>query len=96
MFCGLKERDLDVLPSDKARELLLEIAPRIGSSADSLADMCGCLPLALRNAASALIDNAKAALEIFEQIESPKSEEARQKISEWQNLVHGLYFTECL
>ncbi len=53
---GLKERDLDVLPSDKARELLLEIAPRIGSSADSLADMCGCLPLALRNAASALAE----------------------------------------
>jgi tetratricopeptide (TPR) repeat protein/predicted phosphodiesterase len=53
---GLKERDLDVLPSDKARELLLEISPRIGSSADSLADMCGCLPLALRNAASALAE----------------------------------------
>ena len=53
---GLKERDLDILPSDKARELLLEIAPRIGSSADSLADMCGYLPLALRNAASALAE----------------------------------------
>ena len=34
---GLKERDLDVLPPAEARELLLEIAGRIGNRADSLA-----------------------------------------------------------
>ncbi len=30
------------------------------------------------------IDRAKAALVIFEQIESPDAEKARQKLSEWQ------------
>ena len=53
---GLEERDLDVLPPTEARELLLEIAGRIGSRADSLASLCGYLPLALRNAASALAE----------------------------------------
>ena len=53
---GLKERDLDVLLPGEARELLLEIAPRIGSRADSLASLCGYLPLALRSAASALAE----------------------------------------
>ena len=53
---GLKERDLDVLPPAEARELLLEIAGRIGNRADSLANLCGYLPLALRNAASALAE----------------------------------------
>jgi hypothetical protein len=53
---GLKERDLDVLPPAEACELLLEIAPRIGNRADSLANLCGYLPLALRNAASALAE----------------------------------------
>ncbi|MFA6373823.1 MAG: tetratricopeptide repeat protein, partial [Methanothrix sp.] len=53
---GLAEKDLDILPSDKACELLLEIAPRIGNWADELAKVCGCLPLALRNAASALAE----------------------------------------
>ena len=40
----------------KHRELLLEIAGRIGNRADSLAKLCGYLPLALRNAASALAE----------------------------------------
>jgi tetratricopeptide (TPR) repeat protein/predicted phosphodiesterase len=53
---GLAEKDLDILPSDKACELLLEIAPRIGDWADDLAKLCGHLPLALRNAASALAE----------------------------------------
>jgi hypothetical protein len=30
------------------------------------------------------IHNAKTALEIFEHIESPKAEEARRKLSDWQ------------
>ena len=53
---GLAERDLDILPLDKACELLLEIAPRIDNRAESLAKTCGRLPIALRNAASALAE----------------------------------------
>ena len=34
---GLVEKDLDILPTDKACELLLEISPRIGSRAEELA-----------------------------------------------------------
>jgi tetratricopeptide (TPR) repeat protein len=51
---GLKEKDLDVLPLEDAKKLLLEIAGRIGEHAEELAKLCGCLPLALRNAAYAL------------------------------------------
>jgi len=53
---GLAEKDLDILPLDKACELLLQIAPRIGNRAEELAKICGRLPLALRNAASALAE----------------------------------------
>jgi len=53
---GLAEKDLDILPLDKSCELLLGIAPRIGSRAEELANICGCLPLALRNAGSALAE----------------------------------------
>ncbi|MDD4448586.1 MAG: tetratricopeptide repeat protein, partial [Methanothrix sp.] len=53
---GLAEKDIDILPLDKSCELLLQIAPRIGSRAEELAKICGCLPLALRNAASALAE----------------------------------------
>lgn len=53
---GLKEEDLDVLPKDKACELLLAIADRIGDRAEEIAEICGYLPLALRNAASALAE----------------------------------------
>ena len=53
---GLAEKDLDILPLDKACELLLEIAPRIGNRAEELAKICGYLPIALRNAASALAE----------------------------------------
>ena len=51
---GLKEKDLDVLPLKDAKKLLLEIAGRIGEHAEELAKLCGCLPMALRNAAYAL------------------------------------------
>ncbi|MGC9515399.1 ATP-binding protein, partial [Methanocrinis sp.] len=51
---GLAEKDLDVLPLDDARKLLLEICERIGDHAEELAKLCGCLPIALRNAASPL------------------------------------------
>jgi tetratricopeptide (TPR) repeat protein/predicted MPP superfamily phosphohydrolase len=53
---GLAEKDLDILPLDKSCELLLQIAPRIGNRAEELAKICGRLPLALRNAASALAE----------------------------------------
>src|SRR5713226_419052 len=49
---GLLVTDLDILPPDRARELLLTIAPRIGDRADELAQLCGYLPEALRNSAS--------------------------------------------
>ena len=51
---GLAEKDLDVLPLGDARKLLLEICGRIGENAEELAKLCGCLPIALRNAAYAL------------------------------------------
>ena len=53
---GLAEKDLVILPPDKACELLLEIAPRIGNRAEGLAERCGYLPIALRNAASAIAE----------------------------------------
>ena len=63
---GLVEKDLDILPPDKARELLLEIAPRIGSRAEELAKLCGYLPLALRNAASALAEKQDLSVSEYE------------------------------
>ena len=53
---GMAEKDLEILPLDKSCELLLQIAPRIGNRAEELAKICGYLPLALRNAASALAE----------------------------------------
>jgi len=53
---GLFARDLDELPAEDARELLLTIAPRIGETAETIARLCGHLPLALRLAGSALAE----------------------------------------
>ncbi len=53
---GLCSKDLNTLPPDDARALLLKIAPRIGKQADSVAKLCGYLPLALRLAGSALAE----------------------------------------
>ncbi len=53
---GLAEKDLDILPLGEACELLIEIAPRIEGRAEGLAETCGRLPLALRNAASVLAE----------------------------------------
>ena len=64
---GLKEIDLDILPPDKAQELLLEIAPRISNRADQLAKLCGYLPLALRNAAKALTEKKDLGISEYEQ-----------------------------
>jgi tetratricopeptide (TPR) repeat protein len=53
---GLVFRDLDELPLEDALSLLLKIAPRISNEADTLARLCGRLPMALRLAGSALAE----------------------------------------
>ena len=55
---GLQAHDLDALPPEEARALLLAICPRIGELAEELARLCGCLPLALRAAGSALAERS--------------------------------------
>jgi tetratricopeptide (TPR) repeat protein len=56
---GLYAKNLDTLPPDDARALLLKIAPRLLTSPPpltTLAHLCGYLPLALRLAGSALAE----------------------------------------
>ncbi|MFA6373755.1 MAG: NB-ARC domain-containing protein, partial [Methanothrix sp.] len=53
---GLKPWDLDPLSSSDARQLLLAIAPRIGSHADKLAKLCAFLPITLKAAAYLLTE----------------------------------------
>lgn len=53
---GLFAKNLDALPTEDAQKLLLKIAPRISDQADTIAKLCGYLPLALRLAASALVE----------------------------------------
>ena len=62
---GLIERNLDVLSLDEAKRLLLEIAERIGENAEGLAKLCGCLPIALRNAAYALRESPNMSPEAY-------------------------------
>jgi tetratricopeptide (TPR) repeat protein len=52
---GLFAKNLDALSAADARNLLLTIAPRIGTQADEIATLCGHLPLALRLAAAAMV-----------------------------------------
>jgi tetratricopeptide (TPR) repeat protein len=47
---GLYPKNLEALPPEDARSLLLAIAPRIDDAADAIAELCGYLPLALRAA----------------------------------------------
>jgi tetratricopeptide (TPR) repeat protein len=55
---GLVEKNLDKLPADDARDLLLRVAPRLRKEkpeqVEELARLCGYLPLALRAVGSAL------------------------------------------
>jgi len=51
---GLEVFEIDKLPRTVSKEMLLTICPRIGDSADELAEACGDLPLALRLVGSAL------------------------------------------
>ncbi|HEX4494278.1 MAG TPA: tetratricopeptide repeat protein [Thermoanaerobaculia bacterium] len=53
---GLVERNLDEMPEQDAKDLLLRIAPRIADAVDEIARLCGRLPLALRLAGSALAE----------------------------------------
>lgn len=55
---GLHPKRLDTLPPKDANELLIKIAPRIGSAADAIAKSCGYLALALRLAATAIAEHA--------------------------------------
>lgn len=54
---GLKARNMELLPPADSCDLLLSIANRIGDQADNLANLCGYLPIALRNAASLLAES---------------------------------------
>jgi tetratricopeptide (TPR) repeat protein len=51
---GLQAKNLETLPPQDAKDLLLRIAPRIGGEAEMIAKLCGYLPQALRLAASAI------------------------------------------
>jgi len=51
---GLEPLNLDTLDPEEARALLLRIAPRIRDHEGEIAQLCGCLPLALCLAAGAL------------------------------------------
>ena len=53
---GLKARNMELLPRSDSRDLLLTISNRIGDQADNLVNLCGYLPIALRNAASLLAE----------------------------------------
>jgi tetratricopeptide (TPR) repeat protein len=53
---GLFALNVETLPDEDARRLLLKIAPRIGECAEEIARLCDYLPLALRLAASALAE----------------------------------------
>lgn len=56
VLAGQATKNLDTLPSLEACYLLLSIAPRIGEHADTIARLCGYLPLALRLAAGLLAE----------------------------------------
>ena len=70
---GLFAKNLDVMPPDDARELLVRIAPRIGNQADEIAELCGYLPLALRLAASSLAEQSNLSVaDYVRRLEDPK------------------------
>lgn len=62
---GLFAKNLDALPAEDARELLIKIAPHISDQADTIAKLCGHLPLALRLAASALAEQIDLGVEDY-------------------------------
>ena len=72
----LTKVDLDVLPLEDAKKLLLEIAWRIGDHASELAKLCGCLPIALEKAAYAIRE--KTNISVGDHIS--RLEEARKRL----------------
>lgn len=86
---GLQEKDLDVLPLDDAKKLLLQIAERIGDRAEDLAKLCGCLPIALRNAAYALKERKD--LGVAEYLE--RLQEARNRVEPDESRNYWILFT---
>lgn len=54
---GMVTTNLSVFSAADARSLLMTIAPRIGDEANTVAELCGYLPLALRLAASMLAEH---------------------------------------
>ena len=71
----LKEIDLNTLKPQAARNLLHAIAGKIGDKADELAQLCGCLPLALRAAGSLLANTPD--LDPAQYIEELRAERTR-------------------
>jgi tetratricopeptide (TPR) repeat protein len=53
---GFQVKDLDEMPPEDARALLLRIAPRIGEQAERIAAVCAGVPFALRQAAGTLAE----------------------------------------
>ena len=54
---GMLAKRLNSLPPQDARALVRTIAPRLGDNADTLAHLCGYLPLALRVSATTLAEH---------------------------------------
>lgn len=73
---GLKAKNVELLPPADSRDLLLSIADRIGDHADRLAELCGYLPIALRNAASLLAERIDTGVLEYSQ----KLEDARTRL----------------
>lgn len=70
---GMKAKDLDILLPADACHLLLAIAERIGDHAEELAELCGYLPLALRNVASVLEERVDlAVIEYIQQLKEAR------------------------
>ncbi|MFC1806512.1 tetratricopeptide repeat protein [Planctomycetota bacterium] len=74
---GFHAVDIEVLPTDDACLLLRKICPRIDKEAETLAGLCGRLPLALRAAASLL--SVRDDMPVREYIKRLRKEETRLK-----------------
>jgi tetratricopeptide (TPR) repeat protein len=62
---GMVAKNLHTMPPDESRALLLRITPRIGDKADTIAELCGYLPLALRLVGSTLAVHIDFSVEDF-------------------------------
>jgi len=80
---GMYRKDLDRMHPLEAEELLLVIAPRIGSHAAKIAELCGRLPLALELVARALNKGEDLSPEeVIERLEKPRSPLRWKKLQE--------------